>query len=182
VAYPDVMKKQENRYEQYYQEECNVCGDPFPEILEFFDKYEKRHAKILDLGCGQGRDALAVARHGHSVQGVDASKTGIRQMIEEARQEELDIEGVVADITDYEIDGAFDVVILDRVLHMLETTERIKTLKSVIPHVSPGGYFLIVDMPSNKERFRECFTGESSGWETTFDRRGFLFVRRSSAI
>jgi 2-polyprenyl-3-methyl-5-hydroxy-6-metoxy-1,4-benzoquinol methylase len=29
---------------------------------------------VLDLGCGQGRDALFIARKGHSVFGVDSLK------------------------------------------------------------------------------------------------------------
>lgn len=33
---------------------------------------------ILDIGCGNGRDALFFSQHGHHVVGVDASKAGIR--------------------------------------------------------------------------------------------------------
>ena len=57
---------------------------------------------MLDLGCGQGRDALFIARKGHAVVGVNISKTGVGQMLEDAKQEELDISGIVADVVCYQ--------------------------------------------------------------------------------
>ncbi|WP_409070426.1 class I SAM-dependent methyltransferase [Aliifodinibius sp. S!AR15-10] len=44
----------------------------------------------MDFGCGQGRDALFIARMGHRVLGVDISKTGISQMLDEANRENID--------------------------------------------------------------------------------------------
>ena len=52
-------------YEKEYQNSRNVCGEPFPEIVEFFENYDDECATVLDSGCGQGRDALFIARKGH---------------------------------------------------------------------------------------------------------------------
>ena len=71
-------------YEKKYQNSRNVCGEPFPEIVEFFENYDDECATFLDIGCGQGRDALFIARKGHSVLRVDSAQTGIEQMLEEA--------------------------------------------------------------------------------------------------
>ena len=46
---------------------------------------------------------LYIARKGHYVLGVDASQTGISQMPEEADRDNLNVDGVVADIVDYEL-------------------------------------------------------------------------------
>jgi len=73
-----------DKYERQYHEQRGVCGEPFPEIASFFASYAKQAAQVLDLGCGQGRDALMAARHGHHVLGVDSAQTGIRQMLEDA--------------------------------------------------------------------------------------------------
>ena len=89
-------------YEKEYQNSRNVCGEPFPEIVEFFENYDDECATVLDSGCGQGRDALFIARKGHSVLGVDTAQTGIEQMLEEAESEKLAVDGVIADITNYE--------------------------------------------------------------------------------
>ena len=52
-----------------------------------------------------GRDSLYIARKGHYVLGVDASQTGISQMPEEADRDNLNVDGVVADIVDYELNS-----------------------------------------------------------------------------
>ena len=39
---------------------------------------------------------------GHSVLGVDTAQTGIEQLLEEAESEKLAVDGVIADITNYE--------------------------------------------------------------------------------
>ena len=82
-------------YEKEYQNSRNVCGEPFQEIIEFFENYDDECATFIDLGCGQGRDALLVARKGHSVLGVDKAQTGIEQMLEEAESEKLAVDGVM---------------------------------------------------------------------------------------
>src|SRR4051812_34238603 len=40
----------------------------------FIDKYFDRNAKVLDIGCGFGRQAYLLARKGFSVFGIDTSK------------------------------------------------------------------------------------------------------------
>ncbi len=166
-----------DKYESQYREQREVCGQPFPEIAGFFESYDKQAARILDLGCGQGRDALMVARHGHSVLGIDSSKTGIRQMLEEAEAEGLDVEGVVADVTQYAMEGSYDAILLDRVLHMLEEEKRVRLLKQALQHVTPDGFILIADMPSTKPPLRSVFSEDSCKWSPVLDRKGFLFMR-----
>ena len=110
-------------YEKEYQNSRNVCGEPFPEIVEFYENYDDECATVINLGCGQGRDALFIARKGHSVLGVDTAQTGIEQMLEEAESENLAVDGVIADITNYEAPDLFNIVVIDSVLHMLQNDE-----------------------------------------------------------
>ena len=119
-------------YEKVYQEQVDACGDAFPEFVRFFESLDGV-VHVLDLGCGQGRDALMAAWVGHRVVGVDASPSGIEQMLTAARNKGLPVEGEVADLTVFEPEGRYQVVILDRVLHMLSTGPR----KSVNSHAEP---------------------------------------------
>ena len=167
-------------YEKLYQESPNVCGPPFPEFEAFFERYNKTHAKILDLGCGQGRDALFIARMGHQVVGVDISKTGVAQMLEEAKQEGLEVLGVEADIVEYEPSGEYDVVILDRVLHMLkEDSERQAVLEKAGAVTKSGGFILIADTPKHQGQIRSFFEGQSERWVKVKDRKGMIFIQKS---
>lgn len=116
------------KYDKHYCDDLAACGAPFAEFQAFCR--QAHVGSVLDLGCGQGRDGLMFARAGHRVVGVDVSSVGIGQMREVAEAESLDVEGVVADICTYEPDQRFDIVILDRVLHMLAAEARIPMLET----------------------------------------------------
>lgn len=166
-------------YEKQYQESPNVCGPPFPEFVTFFKRYNKTRALVLDLGCGQGRDALFIARMDHQVFGVDISKTGITQMLEEAKREGLDVCGVVADVVEYEPSGKYDVVILDRVLHMLKEDERQGVLEKASSVTKSGGFVLIADTPKHQTQIRSFFENHPAGWVKIKDSKGKIFVQKS---
>ena len=59
-------------YSKNYQTE-NLFGEPYPELIDFFTNYRNK-GRLLDLGCGQGREAIPVARLGFEVTGI-ASQT-----------------------------------------------------------------------------------------------------------
>lgn len=167
-------------YEKQYQKSRDVCGPPFQEFVAFFQRYHKTCAKVLDLGCGQGRDALFIARMGHHVLGVDISRTGISRMLEEAGGDGLDIDGVVADIAEYDPAEDYDVVLLDRVLHMLkDDSERIAVLEKVGTVTKTGGFVLIADTPKQQRLIRSFFEARADDWTTTKDKKGFLFAQKS---
>ena len=102
-------------YDKYYKTE-NLFGEPYPELIEFMTSLPYK-GKLLDLGCGQGRDAIAIARLGFAVTGIDASQVGIDQMNEVAKRENLNLVGFVDEIYTYEDFHFFDVVLLDSMFH-----------------------------------------------------------------
>lgn len=61
-----------------------------------------------------GRDSLYIARKGHYVLGVDASQAGISQMLEEADKDNLNVNGVVADIVDYELTSDYNIILIEQ--------------------------------------------------------------------
>lgn len=165
-------------YNKLYGENPNALGNPTKIFVDFFDRYDKPHARILDVGCGQGRDALFIARQGHKVVGVDLSANGVRDLVSAARREGLAIEGVVADIRTYRPNGQFDVILLDRTLHMLPTPDRLAVLKVLLDHVGKGGWVLIADETTNIAGFEAVIEGHCTLWRTDLRKRGYLFVQR----
>jgi 2-polyprenyl-3-methyl-5-hydroxy-6-metoxy-1,4-benzoquinol methylase len=173
------MARNTTKYEQLYQKERDVCGPPFREFIQFFDNLDQNNCRVLDLGCGQGRDALLIARKGHYVLGVDISATGIAQTLEDARKEGLTVEGVVADIVQFEPSEAYDVILLDRVLHMLKDDhDRTAVLERVCHHTKPGGFVLIADTPKNHGVLAKFFESKQSQWKRVMENKSFLFFQR----
>ena len=165
-------------YEKIYQHQRHALGDPTQEFVTFFDRYDKQTADVLDIGCGQGRDALFIACRGHHVVGVDMAATGIAQLLEAAQADDLNIEGVVADLRNFEPGGTYDVVVIDRTLHMLEADTRLGVLERVCHSVREDGFVLIADEKSNLPSMRAFFETDSHRWATLKDRKGFLFVQK----
>lgn len=164
-------------YEKEYLRCENACGDPFEEFVDFFDS-AKSELSVLDLGCGQGRDALVAARRGHHVLGVDLAPTGIAQLMACASAAELDVECEIADIEEFEANQEYDVVILDRVLHMLGSDQRRTALLDKVRRwVRPGGHALVADTRRHRELIRGYFS--ELGWKPVLKKHDFLFVRHA---
>jgi tellurite methyltransferase len=125
-------------YDKYYQAE-NLFGKPYPELIRFFNKYPK-NGKILDLGCGQGRDSIPLARLGFDVTGIDNSKVGIEQMNQIARTEDLKLNGIIADIFGFDKFDGYDYIVLDSMFHFAKN-DRIKEtefIKKIISKIRKG--------------------------------------------
>ncbi|MGI8797174.1 MAG: class I SAM-dependent methyltransferase [Acidimicrobiia bacterium] len=67
--------------------------------------------RVLDVGCGPGRHALALARRGMEVVGVDLSPDFVKLAREVATAEGLPAAFAVLDVRDLAYDGAFDAAI-----------------------------------------------------------------------
>lgn len=166
-------------YESEYQQNSSACGKPFPEFVSFFDNYSVPSARVLDLGCGQGRDALMIAERGHIVHGVDVSPTGIGQMVDLARLSQLKVTGEVCDVRQFEIKEDYDIVVIDRTIHMLKTTEeKVDLLEKAQRATLRGGYILIADTPGNMGAIGESFS-RGSEWKSVLLRKGFRFYRKA---
>jgi SAM-dependent methyltransferase len=64
--------------------------------------------RVLDVGCGPGRHALALARRGYEVVGVDHSAEFVRLAREAAEAEQLTVEFEELDVRDLDRPGEFD--------------------------------------------------------------------------
>jgi RimJ/RimL family protein N-acetyltransferase len=166
-------------FDKLYGSTPQALGEPTQLFVDFFKQHAGIPLRVLDIGCGQGRDAIFIGRLGHRVVGVDLSPNGIRDLNEAAHRENLSIEGVVSDVRTFVPDGEFDVLLLDRTLHMLSENDRLIVLEQLIGCVSDGGWVLISDEPENMQGFKVVITASAATWEIAQDKPETLFVRQS---
>ncbi|WKK82684.2 class I SAM-dependent methyltransferase [Marivirga arenosa] len=149
-------------YDQYYQTE-NYFGEPYPELIQFMQDHPEK-GKVLDLGCGQGRDAIALARLGYVVTGIDNSKVGIDQMLEISRAEKLKLEGQVGDIYSFDGFNEFDIILLDSMFHFAkeDREKEIGFLKKIVANIKKGGILIccMQDAEDKVKTFKETIDTE----------------------
>lgn len=69
--------------------------------------------RALDVGCGEGRNAVWLAKQGWSVTGVDFSNVGLDKARRLAEAEEASVEWVLADLRTYQPPtDAYDLVVV----------------------------------------------------------------------
>ena len=89
------------------------------------DKLKK--GKILDLGAGEGGDAIYLAKKGFEVKAVDISGEVLRKVAELAKKEKVAVETKIADLENYKIMQNYDGIISFAAIHFL-TKQKIDTL------------------------------------------------------
>jgi len=99
--------------------------------------------RALDVGCGEGADALWLADRGWQVTAVDISAVALRRGQAEGARRGLGVEWVHADLLAAPPQpGAFDLV-TSHFLHV-PTAERERLYASLAAAVAPGGTLLLV--------------------------------------
>lgn len=158
-----------SNYDEQYKTEQNLFGTPYAEFEAFIERYGAQGGKALDLGCGQGRDALLLARYGYTVTGVDSSAVGVAQMVERAKASNLSVIGVVGDLHEFRTDENFDVVVLDSILHFIKNdrAKEMALLERVLSILNVNGYVFIFVHQSgkNEKELRDWFAQIGSGFE-----------------
>jgi len=99
--------------------------------------------RVIDLACGEGRNAIWLAERGWQVVGADFSEVGLRKARELANRRGVNVEWVAADLLDYRPDPrAFDLVLVFYL--QVPTAQRRPILQAAAEAVAPGGTFLLV--------------------------------------
>jgi len=114
-----------------------------PARFAFFDPIvgDWRGRAVLDLGCGGGFMAVALAERGATVTGVDRSAGAIAAARRHAEALQLDIDYRAASGESLPFaDGAFDIVVCVDVLEHVEDRERV--LCEILRVLRPDGLFL----------------------------------------
>ena len=99
--------------------------------------------RALDLGCGEGRNAVWLAQRGWEVTGVDFSQVGLDKAARLAEQRGVSVQWLRADVVAWvPPPGAFDLVVIFY-LHIAGGAMR-DVLRRGAAALAPGGTMLVV--------------------------------------
>lgn len=132
-------------WEEHYAERNRVwSGRANVRLVEVAESLPPGRA--LDLGCGEGGDAMWLAEHGWHVTAVDISATALDRAAADARARNVTdrIDFQRHDLPDTFPEGVFDLVSA-QFLHSMVELDRPRLLRLGAEAVSTGGILLIVD-------------------------------------
>lgn len=170
--FKDVLNAQQAHWEKTFSEKADMFGVnpsyPACKAMELF-KREGR-TRILELGGGQGRDALFFAREGFKVDVLDYSNKGLRIIREKAQK--LDISQSIKTLQ-HDIrhrlpyrDESFDFCFSHMLYCMALTTVELEFLSQEISRVlQPGGLNIYTARNISDVHYRTGIHRNEDLWE-----------------
>jgi len=99
----------------------------------------EKQIKILDIGCGEGKDAVFFARCGYDVSAFDISEAGLEKTKRLADKANVNLRVFRANICDYRLDEKYDVLYSSGVLHYIKTELRDEIMSNYKANVNEKG-------------------------------------------
>ncbi len=173
---PPLYEKLRELNERDYSKREYYWGTKQATLARLLSKELPAKSTILDLGAGEGRNAVYLARQGHLVTAVDFAAQGMRKTENRAKKHKVSIDTVVANIADKDFIaqiGTFDAIIAQHVLHFLTPEDANLVLGYMKEKIKPGGYAAIAAFrgiaknPNFKrfENFELSNAFEVDGWK-----------------
>ena len=121
-----------------------ICpGNPSHEVIALANSYARSafmDARVVDVGCGNGRNTLLLAAKGCSVIAVDTSADSIARIKHLASEFDLSIEAVIEDVGTFHFNSECDAILAHGILHFLEPSAVASVISRIQDATKPGGY------------------------------------------
>jgi tellurite methyltransferase len=133
-----------SQYDQRYRETQDYFGSEPSELLERCAGRLPAGSAVLDVGVGQGRNCLPLARRGWPVVGIDTSRVALHTVGELAEREDLPVQLWHGDFRDYEPgELRFGAVLAFGLLQTLDRRGGASLLHRAREWTRPGGLLLL---------------------------------------
>lgn len=143
----EYYKAYEYRYKKIHNEEnAQWAGDTPSEILaDYLKKYKiSNNSKILEIGCGEGQNAIFLMKKGYKISASDVSSEAISWCKKKARENDVGDNFFVMDILNNNLKEEYDFIYSISTLHMLtRDDDRKKFLDFIYSHLKDDGKALI---------------------------------------
>ncbi len=127
-------------YDKLYSSEQDVFvgGKPEAVVLKAIELLPN-DAIALEIGAGQGRNALALAEKGLKVKAIDISDVGIKLINESAKKKGLkNLKAEVGNALDG-VNGNYDLIVTTFMLHHLTKEKALNFIDEMKSHTNNGG-------------------------------------------
>lgn len=137
----------DDRYRQVHEKAIQWASNAHSAVvMDAMEKYGiDKEAEILELGCGEGRDAVYLLNRGYQVTATDISPEAVRYCREKNPQFADNFR--VLDCVAGELEEKYDFIYAVAVVHMLvEAGDRAGFYRFIREHLKEGGIALVCTM------------------------------------
>lgn len=150
----DHLTEEAARWQTFYADRSRPCpffvSSPDENLVEWMTGGLIERGRALDIGCGNARNSIYLARQGYEVDALDVSASAVQWAREEVSRAGLGVMLHCASIFEVELPNAgYDLVYDSGCFHHIEPRRRSDYVERVARALRPGGSFGLV-----------CFTPE----------------------
>jgi len=132
LAQAPALQQQKERWNKVFSG-SDVPFNRQPNAFLLKSVQGKTPGTTLEIGMGQGRNTLAMARLGWDVTGIDISDEGIRQAVAEAKKQNLNIHAILASADDFDYGNSRYDLIYATFEHQIVTDNAVKIVAALKP-------------------------------------------------
>ena len=141
----------DDRTSRYYSSKTDELTEKYSKTNDLFSrlfiKYLSTGSKVLDIGCGSGRDITGLIKKGFAVRGADSSKAMIDSAV--IRYPELTDKIVLSGLPDLPgIDTAYNGILCSAVLQHIPDSNLYESFRRIRELLEDEGIF-VVSFPVN---------------------------------
>ena len=137
-------------YEDDYRKDAYFWGvEPNTTCLKVIELMPpSKPLKLLDIGCGEGKDAVFFARCGYDVSAFDISEAGLEKTKRLADKAQVHVRAFRADLCDYRLDERYDILYSSGVLHYIRPELRDEVMADYKAHTDGlAAFHVFVEKP-----------------------------------
>ncbi len=136
----DLVPFWENAYQQ--EDTITFSNKPNGTVTEFEHLIGSR-SNILEVGCGEGQNALYLASKGYLVDAFDLSEHGIAKLKRRCEWTNTKVNAFVADLTTYQFQKTYDMILCFGTLHFVDKDAWKKFINTAKEHTTIGGVHIM---------------------------------------
>jgi 2-polyprenyl-3-methyl-5-hydroxy-6-metoxy-1,4-benzoquinol methylase len=145
-----MVSQKENKKEKFHRRLSPEEG--LKEVLKYVPK-----GKALDIGAGEGRNSIFLAKNGFEVEAIDIVAEGLKKCKNIARENNLSIKTKVIDIRKFNFKKQnYSLIISINAIDFLKSKEIKKIITKIKYSLLPKGVFYFVGFSTRDPLARRC--------------------------
>lgn len=103
----------------------------------------KKSGYVLDIGAGDGRNAIFLAKKGFNVTAVEKDRISFQMLKLNAKQAKVKISPLFQDIRQFKFDKTYDIIIAISSMHFLPRLSAVNVINRMKRHTTKSGLNII---------------------------------------